>query len=153
MFDFWIGKFYKGEGLTSALANVSEPLAVFADYARRATLEAFAVHGHQNHGGEAWAPWSIRSADWHKRHGEPEMLVKTGALRSSVFVQTEYDGDAIIVRVGARDWKAYLHQQGGYVTDGAAGPKREIVVVTADDRSRAARLIERHLRIAINGRA
>jgi len=78
---------------------------------------AFAVGGHQAHGGKRWVPLSPST-------GTRLPLVKTGALMNSMF----FKASGVSVVLGSNSTYAIYHQNGT-----KSIPKREVVVITKRD--------------------
>lgn len=84
---------------------------------KRRLRQAFAVGGHQNHGGERWTPLDPESGP-----GLP--LTATGSLRASLFFRVS----GVSLLLGSNSKVAIYHQNGTKTI-----PKRPIVVITRQD--------------------
>lgn len=143
-YDFYIGKFLNGEGLDTALARGVDPVIKSAVTQFMRINRAFAVGGHQLHGGARWkslAPSTI------KRKGHGMILIDKGIMRASIgFKVIQAELLQFIVDVGSTDPKSNFHQSGG-----ANLPQRIVVDITPSDRKEMALDFGTWAEMALNG--
>lgn len=125
-YDFTIGQFINGEGLTHGLDRGVDSVIQSAVRQFMAINRAFTVGGHQLHGGLKWqalAPSTI------KRKGHGMVLIDKGLMRASIgFKVIRGTPTRFIVDVGSYDPKSRYHQTGG-----GRLPKRVVIDITDTD--------------------
>jgi phage gpG-like protein len=104
--------------------------------------EAYRVGGHQNHGGEAWAPLAPSTVAYKKkRRFPPNILVRTGlmGLTTRSFAATQRQGPtSFTYRIGVKTSAPYanIHQDPNGWTHhmtGAKIPSRPPLDITSED--------------------
>lgn len=113
IYRFTIGKFPNGQGLDKALDRLEIPLRKEAQLQVARLKGAFRVGGHQDHGGERWAPLAPSTIKRKEKMGKTNILIVTGELMRSIHggVRVMSKGKFKIV-TGTNDPKAPWHQNG-----------------------------------------
>lgn len=111
-YEFSVGRFKNGRNLDRALRDVQRPLRAAGVLQVGRIQRAFASGGHQNHGGEAWAPWSPAYAARQEKRGRSKVLVDTGILRNSITYGVIDVGGKSALTVGTNVAYAKIHQFG-----------------------------------------
>lgn len=111
-YDFSVGRFKNGRGLDRALRDVHKPLRAAGVLQVARIQRAFTAGGHQNHGGDAWAPWSPAYAARQQKRGRSKVLVDTGILRNSITFNVADVAGKSAMTVGTNVPYAAAHQFG-----------------------------------------
>ena len=128
-----LGRFKNGGGLTAAARScVTDALETWGAGQVNLIKNAFAVGGHQQHGGAAWSPDS---------DGAP-ILIDTGALQRSIRTDVSRTEAAI---VAGRPYASFHHFGSGRL------PARPITVITDQDTARFAGIMLAAWNRSING--